>query len=169
MLVDCVDQRDQVVGKVKRKDIFRGSCGFRTVHVFVVNSNGKLLLQQQSHSRDRAPLTWGSSVAAYLFSGETYEKAAARRLQQELGVSDVDITLLGVLHLKDLGHDKFVGLAFVESSGPFTPDPNHIERVRLMSPNQVLARWRKGSMALTPTFLALLEFYNRVRGQDTVT
>lgn len=167
MVVDCVDGRDEVVGSVMRKDIFKGECGYRTVHVFVFNSQGHLLLQQQSRNRERAPLSWGSSVAAYLFAGESYEAAATRRLIQELDVRPKGVELIGVVRMDDLGHDKFVGLVTAESDGPFKIDRAHIRQVQFMPIPRVLARWKRGSITLTPTFIALLQFYTRARGSDS--
>ena len=164
MLIDLVDSRNRPVGKVKRKDVFTVPGGFRTVHVFITNSEGHLLLQQQSRSRDRAPLTWGSSVAAYMFAGESYEEAARRRIQQELGVDDFELEVVGTIKVDDLGHDKFVGLVVGHSEGPFQHDRTHIERLEFVSPRDIDRRIRSGAIAVTPTFKALWRFFKERHG-----
>lgn len=167
MLVDCVDSNNRVVGTVTRREIFRGHCGFRTVHVFVFNDQGELLLQQQSGQRERAPLSWGSSVAAYLFAGETYEIAARRRLAQELGITPEHAHFVDVVRMDDLGHDKFVGLVTTECNGPFRIDKAHVQQVRFLPVSQILSIQKMGLMTFTPTFLSLLEFYTGTRGADS--
>src|SRR5262245_26897812 len=115
MMVDIVDATDRVVGSAPRKEVFRIGQGFRVAHVFVFNRDGHLLIQRLAPARDRHPLRWGSSVAAYLFAGETYIDAARRRLSQELSLADP--SPLSVLHtsMVDDGCMKWISLFSVTS------------------------------------------------------
>jgi isopentenyl-diphosphate delta-isomerase len=167
MVVDIVDAQNRPVGTVKRRDIFKTPGGFRTVHAFIFSSQGELLLQQQARTRERAPLSWGSSVAAYLFAGESYEQAAARRIEQELGVRLANLKLVGVVKVDDLGHDKFVGLVECQSDGPFQPDSKHIERLQFTPRGKIDQSRRKGEVTFTPTFLLLWRLYRRSSGQSS--
>jgi 16S rRNA (adenine1518-N6/adenine1519-N6)-dimethyltransferase len=54
--------------------------------VFVFNKRGDLLLQQRSMLKDVHPGVWGSSVSGHLDSGETYEAATIRELDEEMGI-----------------------------------------------------------------------------------
>src|SRR5437899_882621 len=85
-LIDRVDQADLATGVVLRNEVFKHHFGFRTVHIFVFNPAGELLLQQLGRNRERNALRWGSSVAGYLNHRESYVHAAVRRLREELGL-----------------------------------------------------------------------------------
>lgn len=159
-LVDAVDETNEPVGVVARSEVFQRQANFRTVHVLVFDSAGRLLVQQLSASRDRHPLRWGSSVAGYLHAGETYEAAARRRLHEELGV-DAPVVSLGVISMADDGVTKFVGVFTARADHPRIGEPDHIAGLQFLSPDyvrtdldsrpdrytvtlrEVLARWEK--------------------------
>jgi isopentenyldiphosphate isomerase len=74
-VIDAVDAHDQVVGTIRRGDIFVQRVNFRVVHAFVFNPDDAILLQHLAPQKPRHPLAWGSSVAGYVASGESYDQA----------------------------------------------------------------------------------------------
>ena len=137
--LDRVDDTDQPVGQVRRRDVFRLGAGFRVVHLLVQDDRGDLLLQQVGASRERSPLRWGSSAAGYVHAGETYLDAARRRLDEELGLR-TPLTKLGAVRMPDDGATKFIELygTSVGSAGPaVVNEPGHIERIEPWTPADV--------------------------------
>jgi isopentenyl-diphosphate delta-isomerase len=124
-LIDRVDEQNRSVGTIARQDVFTEHANFRTVHVLVLNHAGDLLLQQLAPTRDRHPLQWGSSAAGYIYSGETYEDAARRRLREELGL-DSELKPVGVTPMDDEGVTKFVGVFVTVADHPRVLEPDHI-------------------------------------------
>ena len=59
--------------------------------------------------RERHPERWGSSVAAYLYAGESYQEAAQRRLWEELGLEG-PLRRIGKTRMADERSLKFVEL-----------------------------------------------------------
>ncbi|MEX2300628.1 MAG: NUDIX domain-containing protein [Bryobacterales bacterium] len=164
MLIDVVDDLDRATGLVApRKEVLPRGLNFRVVHVFLFNRHGELLLQELGHSHGRHPGYWGSSVAGYLFSGERYEEAAARRLSQELGVGAVDLHFYSQTAMNDQSSKKFIALFVATYEGVLKPDPRLIERVEYLSPDAVWALLRNGGRLFTPTFRHLFEDYGRQR------
>ncbi len=87
-IFDVVDEQDQVVGQAPRSVVHAQKLLHRAVHIFVFNSRGELLLQMRSALKDEYPLCYTSSASGHLSAGETYEAAAPRELQEELGLSE---------------------------------------------------------------------------------
>jgi isopentenyldiphosphate isomerase len=56
------------------------------VHVFLVNPQGKLLVQQRSRQRKLFPLAMDCSVSEHVKAGENYRQAARRGISEELGI-----------------------------------------------------------------------------------
>jgi 16S rRNA (adenine1518-N6/adenine1519-N6)-dimethyltransferase len=108
-LIDVVDEQNQPIGVVRRKDVFRLRANFRTVHVLIFNGRGELLLQRLTWTRDREPGRWGSSAAGYLHAGESYPEAARRRAAEERGIAS-PLTEVGVTCLHDEGIAQFLGV-----------------------------------------------------------
>jgi isopentenyl-diphosphate delta-isomerase len=159
MQIDVVDRRDRTVGVTTRRDALPLGENFRVAHLFLFNSRGELLVQQLASSRDRHPLAWGSSVAAYLFSGEGYEEAIERRATQELGRRLAIFERIGHTVMADLESEKFITLFRAESDGPFRIDESHIEAVEFLSLDEIAALMHSGRRTFTPTFKHLYDFY----------
>jgi 16S rRNA (adenine1518-N6/adenine1519-N6)-dimethyltransferase len=86
-IFDVVDANDQVTGTATRSEVHAQKLVHRAVHVFVFNKRGDLLLQKRSPLKDLCPGLWDSSVSGHLDSGEDYEAAAVRELEEEMGIT----------------------------------------------------------------------------------
>ena len=86
-IFDVVDADDQVTGTATRGEVHAQKLTHRAVHVFVFNKRGDLLLQKRSLLKDMCPGLWDSSVSGHLDSGESYEAAAVRELEEEMGIT----------------------------------------------------------------------------------
>jgi isopentenyl-diphosphate delta-isomerase len=161
MLIDAVDASDSPVETIKRGDVFVRQANFRVSHVFLFNRYNKLLIQQIAFLRDRHPGQWGSSIAGYLFAGESYEAAAQRRLREELGVLQDGLRLYGKTVMMDKGCKKFISLFLGSAEGPFRYDRSHVQGVEFMSIPEIVLAHRNGERIFTGTFLHVLEFYRQ--------
>ena len=85
-LFDVVDADNQITGQLTRGEVHARKLFHRAVHVFVFNKRGDLLLQQRSMFKDAHPGVWDSSVSGHLNVGETYQAAALRELDEEMGI-----------------------------------------------------------------------------------
>lgn len=96
---DVVDEQDHVVGRATRAEVHARGLLHRAVHVFVIGKKGQLLLQKRSMLKDVHPGTWDSSVAGHVDAGESYEQAAVRELEEEMGIV-VDAPPQELRHIK---------------------------------------------------------------------
>lgn len=155
--VDLVDRSDRVVGTLVRKNVLASGANFRVVHVLIFNLGGELLLQRIAPGLRHAGM-WGSSVAGYVEAGESYDGAAARKLQDELG-RQLSLTSLGKTSMQDGASLKFIGIYQAVGDGPFSPDPSQVAQLARL-PLQTIQQERKaGLRAFTPTFLHVLDHY----------
>jgi isopentenyl-diphosphate Delta-isomerase len=163
-LIDCVDDEDRPVGLVTRGEVLRLGAGFRTVHVFVLDSDGRLLVQRLAATRERHAGRFGSSVAAYLYAGEDYQTAAERRLGEELGLR-TPLRARGKLRMLDEGSMKFVALYTARSDEAQIREPDHIAELVWRSLPDLDRDVREDPAAFTPTFLELYEYFRRPAGE----
>jgi 16S rRNA (adenine1518-N6/adenine1519-N6)-dimethyltransferase len=85
-IFDVVDEHDEVTGQATRGEVHAQGLLHRAVHVFVFNKRGDVLLQQRSMLKDAHPGVWDSSVSGHLDAGESYDSAAIRELEEEMGI-----------------------------------------------------------------------------------
>lgn len=161
IVIDKVDENDEVIGRIDKSNIYRENASFRTSHIFVFNSKGEILLQKLASSKNRYPGRWGSSMAGYVLSGETYEDAASRKLKNELGVKlgDVDLKQVGKTAMEEDGRKKFVSLFKASYDGEFDPDQNEIDEVKFFALGEVEKMIEKNPENFTPNFIHVLNFY----------
>jgi len=159
MLIDVVDQSDTPVGVIRRDEVFRQRANFRVSHDLVFNSRGDLLVQQLASNRARHPCYWGSSVAAYILAGESYQAAAERRLAEELGIQGALLKHVGKTSMVDEGCHKFISVFATIHDGPFDFDRDHIETLEFLPRRVIHELQASGSRSFTPTFLTVLSFY----------
>lgn len=159
-VIDAVDSRDRVTGPVARRDALRLAANFRVAHLFLFNGESELLMQRLAPSRPRHPGCWGSSVAAYVKSAETYQAAILRRTHEELGVCLHDPKFVGKTAMADEGSTKFISLFSAVWNGPMTLDTDHISQVRFLSMEEVAQLRGNEAWMLTPTFLHLWDAFH---------
>jgi isopentenyldiphosphate isomerase len=68
--IEIFDDKNNLVGKEKRSVVHSKGLLHRTVNILIVNSEGKIFLQQRSASKDVCPLKWDISAAEHLNPGE---------------------------------------------------------------------------------------------------
>lgn len=100
-IFDVVDENDEVTGQATRGEVHAKGLLHRAVHVFVFNKRGDLLLQQRSMLKDAHPGVWDSSVSGHLDAGEAYETSAIRELDEEMGISGVEISKVGCITARE--------------------------------------------------------------------
>ena len=86
-LWDVYDVNVQKTGKTKvRGDKMAKGEYHLVVAVCVINSDGKMLIQQRQHSKKGWPGMWDITAAGSAISGETSRKAIERELEEEVGI-----------------------------------------------------------------------------------
>ena len=162
--IDVVDERNRAIGTAQRREVLSEGLNFRTVHVLVTDGERDLLLQRLGPGSDRHPGLWGSSVAGYLFAGESYADAAQRRMAEEIGI-DADLDFLGVTPMTDERSIKFIGVfrAVTERAAPRVLDPVHVDSLRWMPVAELTEAIRTEPQVFTATLTHVISF---VRGEE---
>jgi len=96
-LVDVVDKSDRVLETRTLDECLKLGLLHRAVTVFLRNSKGQIFLQQRSNEDDWLPGMWTASCTGHVKSGEDAEAAAARELDEELGIACSPIFLFKFL------------------------------------------------------------------------
>ncbi len=120
----------------------------RVIGVHIFNTNGDILLQKRSSTKDLGAGLWGSSCAGHVLKGETYENAAKRELLEELGVSH-EIAPVKKIIVRDKEETEMAMIYTATSDGPFHPDPQEVDEVRFFTKDQILHGMLKGTLRLT--------------------
>ena len=140
-LFDVVDAQDCVIRQATRREVHAQGWLHRAVHVLVFNRAGQVFLQKRSMTKDKSPGLWDSSCSGHLDAGESYDQAAWRELQEEIGLRlEKPPTRWWRFDACEETGEEFVWVYRVEAEGPFTLCPAEIERGEWLLPDELNRR-----------------------------
>jgi isopentenyl-diphosphate Delta-isomerase len=96
-LVELVDADGAAVGSMTVDEAHRAPGQLhRAFSVLLHDPSGRVLLQRRAAVKTRFPLRWGNTACGHPAPGEDLVGAAARRLEEEIGISGVSLSVVGV-------------------------------------------------------------------------
>ncbi len=158
-MIDLVDFDDQVIGQAPRSRMRAENLRHRCTAVIVIDHREeRLLVHQRSREKDVWPLWWDLAAGGVVEAGEVLDDAAARELEEELGVT-TDLRKLGSRHHCDHQVDVFMHVWLGHHEGPFVFTDGEIEQTQWLTPDGLAARleddhWCTDSIAVALPFLA---------------
>lgn len=88
-----MNEDDHQIGVMDKIEAHRGDGKLhRACSVFLFNDKGRLLIQQRSNTKIVGAEQWANSCCGNVRPGESYIECALRRLQEELGITEVELT-----------------------------------------------------------------------------
>jgi isopentenyl-diphosphate delta-isomerase len=95
-LVELVDADGVPMGSATVDEAHRAPGRLhRAFSVFLRDPHGRVLLQQRAAAKTRFPLRWANTCCGHPRPGEDVTVAARRRLLEEIGLGEVDLTEVG--------------------------------------------------------------------------
>jgi isopentenyl-diphosphate delta-isomerase type 1 len=155
-IFDVVNERDEVVGQLARKEVHRQGLKHRAVHVFIFNARGELFLQKRSLKKDNHPGVWDSSAAGHVDTGEEYDVCAMREVQEELGIKlpCVPQRVLRVNACEETGQE-FVWVYRCEHEGPFQLHPEEIDTGAWFTQEKIRSWMQESPEDFAPAFVCI--------------
>lgn len=156
-MMDSVDNNDFVIGPKSRKEIYENRLNHRIIHVLLTNQNRDVLLQ--SRVQKTGGLAWSSTVGGHVVSGESYQDAAVRELNEEYYFEEVPkLSPLDKIKFHDpRGILKFITVySGVVHAPPALITPEAVS-VSFFSLNEIKQMLEQDRAALHPELLAILE------------
>ncbi len=161
-ILDVVDADDRVVGSMARGEIHRKGLFHRSVHVFLFDESGRLYLQRRSYEKAEHPGKWDSSASGHVDSGESYEEAARRELEEEIGVRASPEPVFRVRGSAETGmeHCMLFRVRRRDGDPEPEPDPKEIIEGRFFEPAEIEEGIAERPEVFSPSFRML---YRRFR------
>ncbi|GAA3070803.1 NUDIX domain-containing protein [Streptomyces olivoverticillatus] len=86
-LLDIVDEHDRVVGQALRAESYARRLRHRCVFVLARDPRGRIFVHRRTDRKLVFPSRYDMFVGGVVGAGETYDEAALREAEEELGVS----------------------------------------------------------------------------------
>lgn len=86
--IDIVDDNGNPTGERKLKSLsHKNGDRHKTVHVWIMNPKGELLVQRRAPTKENHPNMWDISCAGHISAGELSLHAAVREIKEELNLA----------------------------------------------------------------------------------
>jgi isopentenyldiphosphate isomerase len=155
--LDVINEQDDVVGRASIAEIYEKKLMHRIVHILLFHPDGRVALQLRSREKFFCPEHWSTPVGGHVQAGESYEVAALREYDEELGATS-PLTWLGADPYESNSLKKIFGVFRTVSSGPFVLNEREVARVDFFTLPQIHAMIAAGEK-FNPELLFLLDKY----------
>ncbi len=165
-LCDEVDENDSLTGRKVTVDLaHEQKLIHRCVAVFVFDKDGSLWVQPHIVGGGRLDHTVGGHVDA----GENYEIAAYREMEEEIGLTGVELTELVTGFLSDeVTKVHMFGIYTCEATSDWKFVPNdEVHELKKMSMNQILEMMNTSPDSFTGGFINTMKKYQQIVQQKS--
>ena len=157
-IFDICDEQDRVIGQAPRSEVHAQGLLHRAVHIWVIRSNGELLVQIRTATKDQYPNCITSAASGHVDAGEDYDVAAKRELWEELQLRGPleRIVKLPAGPETALEHSMLYVLRTDETP---VPDPHEIAELRTLGTPELARMIEETPELFTPPFRSLLKWW----------
>jgi len=153
-----VDDDDQLLGSLPRAELrARGLIG-RGTFILLFNSAGELCVHRRTLSKAIYPGYWDPAAGGMVQADESYAESAARELEEELGITGVELRAHGTFFFDQPDNRLWCAVFSAVSDAPLTLQPEEVLEARFIDPHQVLAEAKAGTPYCPDSLKALRKY-----------
>lgn len=140
-LLDIVDEHDQVVAQARRAEAYARRLRHRVTFVLVRDRGDRIFVHRRTASKLVFPSRYDMFVGGVVQAGESYDDAALREAEEELGVSGLPRpTPLLRFHYESDEHNWWSAVYEVRCAAAVNPQVEEIAWHAFLTPEQLEAR-----------------------------
>lgn len=157
-----VDQNDKELGRLGRKDCHKGEGKLhRAFIVLILDSKNRMLIQLRNKNK-LGGNRWDAAAVSHVRVGETYETAANRCMEYELGISTPVTKLSGFVYTErydGFSENEYCSVLVGKSDGKVSPNKKEIDDIKYVNISDLVVDIRKNSTRYTEWFKRGIEIF----------
>ncbi|MFV0249585.1 MAG: NUDIX hydrolase [Bacilli bacterium] len=113
---DLLDELGNELGEIKlRKEVHRDGDWHKSIHVWIINEKGDILLQRRSSNKDSSPNMLDISCTGHIAAGEDYLDAAIREIKEEVNIdiNNTDLQFIATVKRTEQVTPEFIDNEYV--------------------------------------------------------
>lgn len=161
-IIDIVDEHDRVVGRSSRGEAYARGLRHRCAFVLVRDTGGRIFVHRRTAAKQVFPSLYDLFVGGVVGAGESYDEAALREAEEELGVSGLPRPehLFTFLYDGGAGGSWWSAVYQVRCELPVRPQAEEVAWYGFLTEAEVERRLGEGAWEWVPDGL---EAYRRLR------
>ncbi len=161
-IVQIVDRDNREIGAVAREIMRAQNLIHRASYILVFDRAGRILVQQRTMGKDIYPGHLDIAAGGVVLAGESYEQAARRELEEELGIQ-ARLRFHFDQYYEDDSNRVWGRIFSCCHEGPFRFQPEEVAAASFMEISR--ARAMSGGQPFTPDSLLLLARMDEIIGR----
>lgn len=158
--VILVDANDKAIGTMEKIEVHEKGLLHRAVTVYIINSQGELLLQRRAKEKYHCGGLWSNTCCGHPYPQELTQEAAKRRLKEEMGMESDLSPVLEICYELPLSNGliehEYGHIFFGVSDAKPVPDLQEAEEWRYVSLEELKYEMQHYPENFTPWFLLTL-------------
>ncbi|MFF9096466.1 NUDIX hydrolase [Streptomyces sp. NPDC014802] len=141
-ILDIVDENDRVVGQSPRGEAYARGLRHRCVFIEARDADGRIFVHRRTPAKLVFPSRYDMFVGGVVGAGESYDDAALREAQEELGVPDLPrpTYLFKFLYDDGAGHSWWSAVYEVRCTTDVRPQPEEVAWHDFLTEDDLRAR-----------------------------
>ncbi|MFE9609214.1 NUDIX hydrolase [Streptomyces sp. NPDC006012] len=166
-ILDIVDEHDRVIGQSPRGEAYARGLRHRCTFILARDAAGRIFVHRRTATKLAFPSHYDMFVGGVVGAGESYDDAALREAEEELGVSGLPRPshLFTFLYDDDAGHSWWSAVYEVRCDLPVRPQQEEIAWYDFLTEDEVERRLGEREWEWTPDGLAAYRRLREHRGE----
>lgn len=152
-LLDQTDENGNVIGQATRAEFHSNpDMIHRTVHCWIFNDKGEVLMQQRSLKKKLGAGMWDISAGGHVPSEMKPLDAMKMEISEELGLNDIQPTFVDKYLQRFETQTELIYLYYAKSNNElpkFKFDPDEVERLMWIDQEEALNKAESGELKTT--------------------
>jgi isopentenyldiphosphate isomerase len=161
-----VDETDKVLGKADTNKVHKNRLLHRSVHIFIINPEKKLLCRKIQKTSSLYAGYWSTGIGVHVLSGTSYDLTAKKAIENNREISS-PLVLLGKIRIED-GVENEISAVYISFSDlPIVIDKSKADEARFFSEKEI--RNMLSREHCTPHLALSLQLYVSKKGSIAKT
>ncbi|MHB9862865.1 NUDIX hydrolase [Streptomyces sp. YIM S03343] len=141
-ILDIVDENDQVTGQSPRGEVYARGLRHRCAFILARDSEGRIFVHRRTPTKLVFPSYYDMFVGGVVGAGESYDDAALREAEEELGVSGLPrpTFLFKFLYEDGAGNGWWSAVYEVRCDLPVSPQVEEVAWHTFLTPDELERR-----------------------------
>ncbi len=159
-----VDENDRQIGSGTREEAWGKGYYTRNIRVVLRDESGRFLSQKRSIKKNSYPGMWTVAASGHVDEGESWDAAAQRETQEEIGVS-AEMNLIGKFAFQDDTNGKkirqllHVYEGVIDSSIEFQMEEDEVEDMKWFEIDELKKLIKTTPEQFTPSLREIIDKY----------
>lgn len=93
-MIEVIDEQEHLIKTIPKSEVRKENLLRKGADVFIFDNKGNILIHQRASVKIVSPNAWDIFLGGWVLAGESFEQAAHREVEEEIGAENISLTFL---------------------------------------------------------------------------